>query len=81
MIDSDTGLQMTCGASNTPLFNLHRRQRLLAVNNAKLRSLMKNLAVTDEKSGLLKRSSYLDVLLSETKRAFSQNSTALGHLK
>lgn len=51
-------------------------QMVLAVNNAKLRSLMKNLAVTDEKSGLLKRSSYLDVLLSETKRAFSQNSTA-----
>ncbi len=51
-------------------------QMVLAVNNAKLRSLMKNLAVTDEKSGLLKRSSYLDVLLSETKRAFTQNSTA-----
>ncbi len=50
-------------------------QMVLAVNNAKLRSLMKNLAVTDEKSGLLKRSSYLDVLQSETKRAFSQNST------
>lgn len=50
-------------------------QMVLAVNNAKLRSLMKNLAVTDEKSGLLKRSSYLDVLLSETKRALSQNST------
>jgi diguanylate cyclase (GGDEF)-like protein len=51
-------------------------QMVLAVNNAKLRSLMKNLAVTDEKSGLLKRSSYLDVLLSETKRAATQNSTA-----
>jgi diguanylate cyclase (GGDEF)-like protein len=51
-------------------------QMVLAVNNAKLRSLMKNLAVTDEKSGLLKRSSYLDVLLSEARRALSQNSTA-----
>jgi diguanylate cyclase (GGDEF)-like protein len=51
-------------------------QMELAVNNAKLRSLMKNLAVTDEKSGLLKRSSYLDVLQSETKRAMAQNSTA-----
>ncbi|MCU1308021.1 MAG: diguanylate cyclase with sensor [Acidobacteriaceae bacterium] len=51
-------------------------QMVLAVNNAKLRSLMKNLAVTDEKSGLLKRSSYLDVLLSETKRALAQNTTA-----
>jgi diguanylate cyclase (GGDEF)-like protein len=51
-------------------------QMTLAVNNAKLRSLMKNLAVTDEKSGLLKRSSYFDVLLSEAKRAVAQNSTA-----
>jgi diguanylate cyclase (GGDEF)-like protein len=51
-------------------------QMVLAVNNAKLRSLMKNLAVTDEKSGLLKRSSYIDVLLSEAKRALAQNSTA-----
>ncbi|MBZ5648512.1 MAG: tetratricopeptide repeat protein [Acidobacteriia bacterium] len=46
-----------------------------AVQNAKLRSLMKTLAVTDEKSGLLKRSSYLDVMLSETRRALQQNST------
>jgi diguanylate cyclase (GGDEF)-like protein len=51
-------------------------QTALAVNNAKLRSLMKTLAVTDEKSGLLKRSSYLDVLLSETRRAVGQNSTS-----
>jgi diguanylate cyclase (GGDEF)-like protein len=51
-------------------------QMVLAVNNAKLRNLMKNLAVTDEKSGLLKRSSYVDVLLSEAKRASTQNSTA-----
>ena len=48
---------------------------ILAVNNAKLRSLMMNLAVTDEKSGLLKRTSYLDVLLSETRRALAQGST------
>jgi diguanylate cyclase (GGDEF)-like protein len=33
---------------------------------------MKTLAVTDEKSGLLKRSSYLDVLLSEVKRSLQQ---------
>ncbi len=47
-----------------------------AVENAKLRSLMKTLAVTDEKSGLLKRSSYLDVLLSEARRCIQQGSTA-----
>jgi diguanylate cyclase (GGDEF)-like protein len=48
-------------------------QMVLAVHNAKLRSLVKNLAVTEEKSGLLKRSSYLDVLLSEVKRAVQAN--------
>jgi diguanylate cyclase (GGDEF)-like protein len=47
-------------------------QMVLAVNNARLRSLVKTLAVTEEKSGLLKRSSYLDVLLSETKRSLEQ---------
>jgi diguanylate cyclase (GGDEF)-like protein len=49
-------------------------QMTVAVNNARLRSLMKTLAVTDEKSGLLKRSSYIDVLLSETRRSMQQNS-------
>lgn len=47
-------------------------QMVLAVNNAKLRNLMKNLAVTDEKSGLLKRASYIDVVLSDVKRALQQ---------
>ncbi len=47
-------------------------QVVQAVANARLRSLMKTLAVTDEKSGLLKRSSYLDVLLSEVKRSLQQ---------
>jgi diguanylate cyclase (GGDEF)-like protein len=50
-------------------------QMVLAVNNARLRSLVKTLAVTEEKSGLLKRSSYLDVLLSEVRRALQQTST------
>src|SRR5260221_8401162 len=45
---------------------------VLAVSNARLRTLMKTLAVTDEKSGLLKRSSYLDVLLSEVRRSVQQ---------
>jgi diguanylate cyclase (GGDEF)-like protein len=50
-------------------------QMVLAVNNAKLRSLMKTLAVTDEKSGLLKRSSYLDVMMAEIKRSLQQNTS------
>lgn len=50
-------------------------QMVQALQNARLRSLVKNLAVTDERSGLLKRSSYLDVLLSEARRAQQQKST------
>lgn len=49
-------------------------QMILAVNNARLRSLVKTLAITDERSGLLKRSSYVDVLLSEVKRCLEQRS-------
>lgn len=47
-------------------------QMVLAVSNVRLRTLMKTLAVTDEKSGLLRRASYLDVLLSEVKRSLQQ---------
>jgi len=49
-------------------------QALLAANNAKLRNLVKTLAITDEKSGLLRRASYLDVLLSEVRHSLQQNS-------
>ena len=51
-------------------------QMVIALNNAGLRRLVKNLSVTDEKSGLLKRASYIDLLLAESKRAI-QNSSAL----
>ena len=51
-------------------------QMVLAANNAKLRSLMKTLAVTDEKSGLLKRASYIDVMMAEVKRSV-QTSAAM----
>ena len=54
-------------------------QMVIALNNAGLRRLVKNLSVTDEKSGLLKRSSYLDLLLAESKRAM-QNEAALSVL-
>lgn len=50
-------------------------QMVIALNNVGLRRLVKNLSVTDEKSGLLKRASYLDLLLAESKRAV-QNSSA-----
>jgi len=51
-------------------------QMVIALNNAGLRRLVKNLSVTDEKSGLLKRASYLDLLMAESKRAV-QNSSSL----
>jgi diguanylate cyclase (GGDEF)-like protein len=54
-------------------------QMVIALNNAGLRRLVKNLSVTEEKSGLLKRSSYLDLLLAESKRA-AQNSAPLSVL-
>jgi diguanylate cyclase (GGDEF)-like protein len=69
-----------CGAprhwlpTDTVVLRTIADQMVLAVNNARLRSLVKNLAVTDEKSGLLKRSSYLDVLMSEVRRSVQQGS-------
>ena len=47
-------------------------QVVIALNNAGLRRLVKNLSVTDEQSGLLKRASYLDLLMAETRRALQQ---------
>ena len=40
-------------------------QMLLGVKHTRLRSLMRNLAVADEKTGLLRRSSYQDCLMRE----------------
>ncbi len=48
-------------------------QIVIATNNAGLRQLVKNLSVTDERSGLLKRASYLDLLMAETKRNLQQS--------
>lgn len=47
-------------------------QIVIALNNAGLRRLVKNLSVTDEKSGLLKRANYMDLLMAETRRAVQQ---------
>ncbi len=54
-------------------------QILIALNNAGLRRLVKSLSVTDEHSGLLKRASYLDLLMAETRRN-TQQSTSLSIL-
>ena len=47
-------------------------QITVALNNAGLRRLVKNLSVTDEGSGLLNRASYLDLLQAEMRRALQQ---------
>jgi diguanylate cyclase (GGDEF)-like protein len=47
-------------------------QIVIALNNAGLRRLVKNLSVTDEQSGLLKRASYIDLLMAETRRGVQQ---------
>ena len=43
-------------------------QAAMALRNLGLRRLVSNLSVTDGKSGLLSRSSYLDILLGEARR-------------
>ena len=48
-------------------------QLVLSVNHTRLRSLVRSLAVADEKTGLLSRGAYLDCLLVETNRSRVQN--------
>ena len=43
-------------------------QMVMAASHVKLRSLMKSLAVTDERTGMLMRGAYIDCLLSEVAR-------------
>ncbi len=47
----------------------------MALRNLGLRRLVSNLSVTDAKSGLLSRSSYLDVLFGEARRSQEENSS------
>jgi len=47
-------------------------QMLLCVHHTRLRSLVRTMAVADEKTGLLARSSYIDCLLNESQRARMQ---------
>ena len=44
-------------------------QLVLSVTHTRLRSLVRTLAVADEKTGLLSRGAYIDCLLSESNRA------------
>ena len=48
-------------------------QVVIAINNTKLRRLVRSLAGTDPETGLLPRSSYLECLLSEARRSKDQS--------
>ena len=48
-------------------------QVVIAVNNTKLRRLVRSLAGSDPETGLLPRSAYLDCLLAESQRSKDQN--------
>ncbi len=48
-------------------------QLVLSVNHTRLRSLVRSLAVADERTGLLNRGAYIDCLLAESNRARAQN--------
>jgi len=50
-------------------------QLVLSVSHTRLRSLVRSLAVADQKTGLLNRGSYIDCLLAESNRARAQNSS------
>ncbi|HEY8671413.1 MAG TPA: GAF domain-containing protein, partial [Terriglobales bacterium] len=58
------------------VFKMIAEQVAIALNNAGLRRLVRNLSVTDENSGLLKRASYLDLLMGEIRRAAQQATPA-----
>jgi len=47
-------------------------QVVMSVNHSRLRSLVRSLAVADEKTGLLSRGAYIDCLLVESNRARTQ---------
>jgi diguanylate cyclase (GGDEF)-like protein len=49
-------------------------QLVLSLNHTRLRSLVRSLAVADEKTGLLSRGAYIDCLLGESNRARRQGS-------
>ena len=55
------------------LLNAISTQVAIAVNNTKLRRLVRSLSGTDEETGLLPRSSYIDCMLSEALRAKKQS--------
>jgi len=60
-------------SNDSLVFKMIAEQAATALGNVGLRRLVKNLSVTDENSGLLKRASYLDLLMGEIRRAWQQS--------
>jgi len=50
-------------------------QLVLSVSHTRLRSLVRSLAVADEKTGLLSRGAYIDCLMAESNRARAQGTS------
>jgi GGDEF domain-containing protein len=79
--DGNDSLGVLVLVNNTPrnwppndivVFKMIAEQAAIALSNVGLRRLVKNLSVTDENSGLLKRASYLDLLMGEVRRSWQQ---------
>ena len=75
LILCDCGSQREWSESDITLLKTLCDQVALAVSNARLRGLVRDLSLTEERSGLLKRASYVEVLLTEVRRALEQEST------
>jgi GAF domain-containing protein len=79
--DEDTGLLLleqcegprAWSPGETMLLRAIATQVVIAVNNTKLRRLVRSLAGNDPETGLLPRSSYLDCLLAEARRSKDQS--------
>jgi tetratricopeptide (TPR) repeat protein/GGDEF domain-containing protein len=67
-----SSVQRNWSPSDVLVFKMIVEQAATALSNAGLRRLVKNLSVTDENSGLLKRASYLDMLMGEVRRSRQQ---------
>jgi tetratricopeptide (TPR) repeat protein/GGDEF domain-containing protein len=65
--------QRTWSPGESMLLRATSTQVVIAINNTKLRRLVRSLAGTDPETGLLPRSAYLECLLSEARRSKDQS--------
>jgi GGDEF domain-containing protein len=72
LVLQECGRRRTFRGNDLAALEALSEQIVMAVANVRLRNLMKALAVTDERSGLLHRDSYLTCLTSETERMRTQ---------